>query len=147
MQITINAKVAATVGGTIVAIGAIAGGTIAYNNHKAEQAKKAAELAYANRPIVEESCVMNGYGEVKCDFTNVGKSAGAVCGIIQVNGPGIANSSKFCSGMVQPLSTTKVELTIPEVNELCDNGFESWTEKCDFSFIEDGMGGEATKEA
>ena len=147
MQITLNTKVAAIIGGTIALAAAIAGGTVAYNNHKAAEAKKAAELAYANRPIVEESCVMNGYGEVKCDFTNSGKTAGAICGVIQVNGPGTATSSKFCSGMVQPMSTTKVELTIPEVDELCDNGFESWTEKCGFTFVKDGMNGEATKEA
>lgn len=144
MQITINQKVAAIVGGTIVVVGAVIGGTITYNNHKAAEEKKAAELAYANRPIVEDACLMNGLGEVKCNFTNTGKTAGAVCGVIQVNGPGTVQSSKFCSGTVQPQTTTKVETIIPQVNELCDNGFESWTEKCSFTFVKDGLDGEKT---
>lgn len=144
MKLEITTKVLAIAGGTVVILGGVIGGHHAYNTHKAAEEKKAAELAYANRPIVEEACVMNGLGEVKCDFTNSGKTAGAICGVIQVNGPGIANSSKFCSGMVQPMSTEKVELTIPEVDELCDNGFESWTEKCDFTFVKDGMDGKPT---
>jgi hypothetical protein len=39
---------------------------------------------------------------------------------------------------VQPQSTTKVDFNIPAVNDLCDNGFNPWTDKCSFSFIEDG---------
>jgi len=143
MQITINQKVAAIVGGTVALAVAIGGSTIAYNNHKASEAKKAADLAYANRPIVEQSCTMNGYGEVKCNFTNSGKTAGALCGYISVQGPGTVTSDKFCSGVVQPMSTERVEISIPAVNELCDNGFESWTKKCDFSFIENNTGTEA----
>ena len=81
---------------------------------------------------------MNGLGQGNCTFTNTGKTPGAVCGIIKVAGPGTAESSKFCSGQVQPQSTEKVEFHIPEVDQLCDNGFESWTEKCDFEFIQDG---------
>lgn len=96
------------------------------------------QQAYENRPIITEECVMNGFGQGNCAFTNTGKTAGAVCGVIKVIGPGTAESSKFCSGQVQPMSTEKVDFTIPEVDELCDNGFESWTEKCDFTFVRDG---------
>ncbi len=108
-------------------------------NHDAEVAaaakKEAARIAYENRPQVTEECIMNGFGKGTCSFTNMGKTAGAQCGIIQVQGPGTASSGQFCSGQVAPMSTTKVEFDVPEVNELCDNGFESWTKKCDFSFI------------
>jgi hypothetical protein len=135
MNITLNAKVAAIVGSTIAVAAVITGGTIAYNNQKAAEAKKAAELAYANRPIVDEECTMNGYGKGSCNFTNIGKTAGAKCGHIQVNGPGIATSAVFCSGQVAPMSTTKVDFNIPQVDELCDNGFESWTKKCSFAFL------------
>ncbi len=138
MNITFSTKTAAIAGGSIALVAAIVGGTVAYNNHKAAEAKKAAELAYAQRPIVENACVMNGFGAGSCDFTNVGKTAGAVCGVIQVNGPGTAHSSKFCSGMVQPMTTEKVEFNVTEVGELCDNGFESWTEKCSFTFVQEG---------
>ena len=95
------------------------------------------QRAYENRPIITEECVMNGYGTGSCTFTNTGKTAGAVCGIIQVMGPGTVESGKFCSGQVEPQSTEKVEFHIPQVDKFCDNGFESWTEKCDFTFVRD----------
>ena len=103
---------------------------VVFSNYSKQQ-------AYENRPIITEDCVMNGLGQGNCTFTNTGKTAGAVCGIIKVAGPGTAESSKFCSGQVQPQSTEKVEFHIPEVDQLCDNGFESWTEKCDFTFVRD----------
>jgi hypothetical protein len=140
MNITLNTKLAAIVGGIVAAGVVISGSTIAYNNHKAAEAKKAAEIAaaeaYANRPIIASpDCIMNGYGKGDCKFTNTGKTAGAQCGYIEVKGPGVAKSEQFCSGMVQSFTTNKVEFDIPAVNELCDNGFESWTEKCEFTFI------------
>jgi len=140
MNININTKVLAIAGGSIALIAAISGGTVAYNNHKAAEAKKAAEVAaaeaYANRPIIDyPACVMNGRGEGDCKFTNTGKTAGAQCGHIEVQGPGVAKSEQFCSGSVEPYSTNSVEFNVVEVNELCDNGFESWTKKCDFNFV------------
>jgi hypothetical protein len=147
MQITLNQKVAAIVGGTVVIAVAIGGGIATYNKHKAEEAKKAAELAYANRPIIEQSCLMDGYGSGECSFTNSGKTAGAKCGTINVEGPGVVQSDKFCSGMVQPMSTEKVEFKIPAVDELCDNGFDDWRDKCSFDFYEAAPNGAATTEA
>ena len=147
MQITLNTKVAAIVGGTVAIAAIIGGGTIAYNNHKAAEEKKAEELAYANRPIIAESCTMNGWGVGECNFTNTGKTAGAKCGVINVQGPGVVQSDKFCSGMVEPMSTEKVEFKIPAVDELCDNGFQSWTEKCNFDFFESGLQGGETQGA
>jgi hypothetical protein len=140
MKITLNTKLVAIVGGIVAAGVVIGGSTIAYNNHKAAEAKKAAEIAaaeaYANRPIIGfPDCVMNGRGEGDCKFTNTGKTAGAQCGYIEVKGPGVAKSEQFCSGSVQPYSTNSVEFNVVEVNELCDNGFESWTKKCDFNFV------------
>jgi len=145
MKITLSTKLVAIVGGIIAAGVVIGGGTVAYNNHKAAEAKKAAEIAaaeaYAKRPIIEApACVMNGYGKGDCSFTNTGKTAGAQCGYISVQGPGVVTSDQFCSGSVQPYSTTKVEFDIPAVNDLCDNGFESWTEKCEFTFVPSGGG-------
>ena len=147
MQISINQKVAAIVGGTVVIAVAIGGSIATYNKMQAEKAKKAAELAYANRPIIEASCTMNGYGQGECNFTNSGKTAGAKCGTINVQGPGVVQSDKFCSGMVQPMSTEKVEFKIPAVDELCDNGFDDWRDKCNFDFYESGLNGGDTQGA
>ncbi len=141
MNITLNTKIAAIVGGVIAAGVIIGGGYVAHNNHKVAEAKKAAELAHANRPIIAfPDCIMNGHGKGDCKFTNTGKTAGAQCGYIEVEGPGVVKSEQFCSGMVQSFTTNKVEFDIPPVNELCDNGFESWTEKCEFTFIPSGGG-------
>lgn len=144
MNITLNTKVAAIVGGTIAVAVAIGGGIITYNNHKAAEEKKAAELAYANRPIVEEACTMNGYGQGSCDFTNVGKTQGALCGVIVVHGPGTAQSSKFCSGQVEPMSTRNVEFKIPAVDKLCEDGYKDWRDVCSFEFVRDGFNEENT---
>jgi hypothetical protein len=140
MNITLNTKVVAIVGGIVAAGVAISSGYIAYNSHKAAEAKKAAEIAYANRPIVEAACIMNGYGKGDCKFTNTGKTAGPQCGWIEVQGPGVVRSEQFCSGLVQPYSTNKIEFDIPAVNDLCDNGLEDWTKKCNFSFNPIGTG-------
>jgi hypothetical protein len=121
----------------------------AFNHNQAEKAKADAALAYAHRPIVETACTMNGLGQGKCDFTNTGKTAGAVCGKIVVQGPGKYEGSKFCSGMVAPMSTTKVEFTEPAVKDLCEpkRYDQSWTDVCNFSFVKDGLGGADTQAA
>ena len=141
MQITKNIQIGAAVVGAILLI---SGGAAYKKNQDEVAAKKAAELAYANRPIIEQSCVMNGLGEGECNFTNSGKTEGAKCGTINVQGPGVVQSDKFCSGMVQPMSTEKVEFKIPAVDELCDNGFEDWRDKCSFDFYEAAPNGAAT---
>jgi hypothetical protein len=120
--------------GVVVLVGGVAG-FFAKVQHDENVKKEAARLAYENRAIVEEDCIMNGYGQGNCNFTNIGRTTGALCGVIQVDGPGTVTSSKFCSGPVQPQSTEKVEFNIPQVDELCDNGFEPWTEKCSFTFV------------
>ena len=124
-----------------LAVTSIAGG-IAFKNAKDEAAKiEALRIQYENRAIIATpDCIMNGYGHGNCKFTNTGKSAGSQCGYIEVRGPGVVKSEQFCSGPVQSFSTNKVEFDIPAVNELCDNGFEKWTEKCDFSFVPNGGG-------
>ncbi len=142
MQITKTQQIIAGVIGTALII---SGGVALKKQQDEVAAKKAAELAYANRPIIEASCTMNGYGQGECNFTNSGKTAGAKCGTINVQGPGVVQSDKFCSGMVQPMSTEKVDFKIPAVDELCDNGFEDWRDKCSFDFYESGLqGGETT---
>ena len=147
MTLTQNQKVAIFAGGGVAVIGAFIAAIATVNNIQEQERKKAAELAYANRPIIEASCLMDGYGKGECSFTNSGKTAGAKCGVINVQGPGVVQSDKFCSGMVQPMSTEKVEFKIPAVDELCDNGFEDWRDKCGFDFVEDGLNGGESKEA
>ena len=132
MKITKTQQIIAGVLGTALII---SGGVILKKQNDEAAAKKAAEIAYANRPILDKECVMDGYGKGSCDFTNVGKSAGSMCGKIEVQGPGNVQSNIFCSGQVAPMSTEKVEFNIPAVDELCDNGFEDWGDKCDFTFI------------
>ena len=134
MNITLNTKIVAIVGGIVAAGAAISGGYIAYNNHKVAEAKKAAEIAYANRPIVEDYCIMNGYGKGSCDFTNTGKTAGSMCGVINVRGPGLLYSNHFCSGSVEPQTTNKVEFDIPGVEDLCSKTEKNWGEVCQFHF-------------
>ena len=149
MQININSKVA-TVVGCLVGISAIGTGAVAmFNNNEAEKAKEAAALAYANRPIVENDCVMNGRGAGSCSFTNVGKTEGAVCGRISVYGPGTHVGSKFCSGIVPPMSTVKVEFVEPIVSDMCEpkRYDQSWTDVCNFQFVKDGLGGGDTEAA
>ena len=141
MKLTVLQK---SIVGSLTAAVIIAGGSYIKAQNDEAEAKKAAELAYANRPILDKECVMNGYGKGSCDFTNVGKSTGSMCGKIEVQGPGNVQSNTFCSGQVEPMSTEKVEFNIPAVDELCDNGYESWTKKCDFTFIESGLGGGET---
>ena len=155
MQITVNRKVATLIGATVVAFGGIYGAASIYNYNEAQKAKAEAEaqqaaaaLAYANRPILDKDCTMNGYGAGSCSFTNTGKTAGAMCGRIVVNGPGTHTGSKFCSGMVEPMSTTKVEFSEPAVDKLCDPDYgQSWTDVCSFSFVKDGLGGGDTEAA
>ena len=136
MKITKTAFIA---GAVVLGLIASAGGVNLKLKHDAEVAaaakKEAARIAYENRPQISHECVMNGYGKGECSFTNIGKSAGAECGHIQVEGPGVEESGQFCSGQVAPQTTTKVEFDIPSVDELCDNGMESWTKKCNFGFV------------
>ena len=132
MNLTKTQKI---IGGIATGVVVLGGGLFVKVQQDETAKKEAARLAYENRAIVEENCIMNGYGQGNCSFTNIGRTTGALCGVIQVDGPGTLNSSKFCSGPVQPQSTVKVEFYIPEVDELCDNGFESWTEKCSFGFV------------
>jgi hypothetical protein len=44
-------------------------------------------------------------------------------------------SEVFCSGKVEAASTKKVEFSIPAVQTFCDNGGDSWTKVCEFSFV------------
>ena len=155
MQININSKVA-TVVGCLVGISAIGTGAVAIFNHneaakakaEAEAQQAAAALAYANRPILDKDCTMNGYGAGSCSFTNTGKTAGAMCGRIVVYGPGIHAGGKFCSGMVQPMSTVKVDFSEPAVDKLCDPDYgQKWTDVCSFSFEKEGLEGGETSDA
>ena len=137
MKIT---KITLISGSVVLGLLALAAGVNLKAKQDAEVAaaakKEAARIAYANRPQIDQECVMNGFGKGSCNFTNMGKTAGAKCGFIKVEGPGTASSGKFCSGQVAPMSTTSVEFYVPVVNELCDNGGEPWTDKCSFTFEE-----------
>jgi len=150
MQISINSKVVAITASLIAVSGIIVGGVVIDKNQKKIEAEKQAALAYANRPIIEhDNCVMNGLGQGSCSFTNTGKTKGAICGKIVVHGPGKFEGSKFCSGMVEPMTTNKVEFNEPNVQDLCEpkNFMQSWTEVCEFEFVQDGLGGKTTQDA
>jgi hypothetical protein len=84
------------------------------------------------------NCIMNGYGNGHCAFTNAAdKGTGAKCGKIKVSrrdGAQSVESEVFCSGKVEASSTKKVEFSIPAVNSLCENEGK-WTLACEFDFI------------
>ena len=149
MKLPQTPKIAAIAIGTVGVIVGVAVGGHFKQKHDAEVAEaarqKAAAEAYANRPIISEECVMNGFGEGNCTFTNTGKTTGAKCGGIAVQGPGIVTSELFCSGQVPPMTTNKVEFSIPAVNELCDSSYKPWHEVCGFTFVEKETNGDSTK--
>lgn len=92
---------------------------------------------------ITQECVMNGYGAGSCSFTNTGTKRGAVCGKIVVRSllnNKVYESSKFCSGMVEEKSTTKVEFNIPAVRSACDppeTVVLTWQMLCNFTFLAD----------
>ena len=111
------------------------------DNQAEEERLEAERIEKENMPVIANNCVMNGYGSGSCSFTNTGKTTGAVCGTITVwaKGSTTLNSNKFCSGQVESLSTTQVAFNIPSVNKTCEGNYiagESWTDVCDFNFIE-----------
>ena len=140
MKLPQTPKIAAIAIGTVVVIVGVATGLHFKQKHDAEVAEaarqKAAAEAYANRPIISEECILNGYGKGHCSFTNTGKTTGAKCGSIVVNGPGVVTSDLFCSGQVPSMTTNKVEFSIPAVNDLCDSSYKPWYEVCEFGFVE-----------
>jgi hypothetical protein len=83
------------------------------------------------------SCVMNGYGNGQCTFTNAQDSGtGSKCGKIKVvrrDGSNSVESEVFCSGKVEASSSRKVEFSIPSVNALCEND-GPWNHVCAFEF-------------
>ena len=103
--------------GVVVLVGGVAG-FFAKVQHDENVKKEAARLAYENRAIVEEDCIMNGYGQGNCSFTNIGRTTGALCGVIRVDGPGTVTSSKFCSGprRLQPLARRRSSRTASETS-------------------------------
>lgn len=93
------------------------------------------------KPIIEQECIMNGYGQGHCSFTNIGKSSGSVCGKIVVNHDDgrfkfSMNSSQFCSGPVENNSTNKIDFNIPSVSDSCKaTEYSSWNDICSFQFV------------
>lgn len=85
---------------------------------------------------IDNYCVMNGFGDGSCSFTNVGDSFGSVCGYIIVEQfeNEVASSEVFCSGKVQSSSTVKVDFSIPSVRNSCPRGLED--SLCKFTFQE-----------
>ncbi len=93
-------------------------------------------------PNMEVQCSMNGFGQGECSFTNTGTGAGALCGTVDVGSTAIGKteliqSSKFCSGQVEPSTTKRVEFTVPNVRDHCSDGEKAWNEVCDFVFRSD----------
>lgn len=128
MKLTNSRKITIALIGTLSGVLAIGGAIKLKNAHDQK-------IAFENRPIIDQECVMNGFGQGNCSFTNTGKSSGSACGIIQVYGPVSLSSGTFCSGKVDPQSTVKVEFSIPQVNIACDDGYSKWSDICSFNFI------------
>jgi hypothetical protein len=104
--------------------------------------------------VIEQSSIMNGRGEGTSTFTNVDTKEGNLCGYIIVaqknpsypeNSPeeyigSREMSGTFCSGLIQPKSTVKIEFTIPKVKDIClerrfaKYGWSEWMDACDLYF-------------
>lgn len=98
-------------------------------------------LTGCGKAELNPECVMNGLGSGYCSFTNVGSSAGSVCGIVTVNSTmskeykteGESESSTvICSGEIEPSSTNKVEFFVPNLETLCKYG--KWSDYCNFAW-------------
>lgn len=99
-------------------------------------------LTACGKPVINEECVMNGFGNGTCSFTNTGSSEGSMCGKITVvtkSGSEKAESSNFCSGTITPNSTNQVGFNVPSTNKMCSNS-SGWTEICDFTFTASSTG-------
>ena len=123
----------------VLTLGAIGStGIYAARNVQEREAadRKADEQAkWANRPILNATCRMNGYGDGECDFTNTGKMSGAMCGYIRVDDKedtwtktysGYAVSAKtllrsetLCSGQVPPFTTKTTRFSVNRYLETC----------------------------
>jgi hypothetical protein len=91
-------------------------------------------LTGCGKSEITPSCVMNGYGQGSCSFTNTGDGSGSTCGFIEVSIPSFIriapeehdkwsrSSTVFCSGDVKPSSTNEVGFHIMGVDDLCPNG-------------------------
>ena len=91
----------------------------------------------STNPYIDRNCVMNGFGQGKCSFTNTNGVSGSICGYIKVNrgdSDTVVLSEKFCSGKVEPSSTTTVEFAIPDVRDLCPGGLTE--SSCNFIFVD-----------
>jgi len=82
---------------------------------------------------------MNGHGDGKCIFTNLGNATGSVCGKIVVNDTWIKKteqSNVFCSGEVPPSSSKEMQFFVPNMKNTCgteNTGF-SWSDRCNFDW-------------
>ena len=94
-------------------------------------------LCSCGKADIKETCTMNGFGNGSCQFTNKGTASGTLCGKVVVSGAG--TSADFCSGLVEPQSTTTVTFAIPDVFRSCTPASSSgnWADRCDFGFIPD----------
>lgn len=86
---------------------------------------------------IETSCSMNGLGRGSCQFTNTGTGSGSVCGkIVAQKNFGDRNTSEtweFCSGKVNPSSTSEVKFVMPNMDDVCPHiSSYKWSENCDF---------------
>ena len=72
----------------------------------------------------DQNCRMNGHGEGHCVFSNLGDSAGGICGYVKVfeyGGGSVGRSGVICSGEVQPKTSEKVAFSVLEVAKGCED--------------------------
>lgn len=95
-----------------------------------------AVLTFSRSPDIETSCLLNGNGEGRCEFTNRG-STGSACGFVLVvcYGGDKAYSNTFCSGDIGTDETKTVEYDIPGVRRFFDRHGKDWADECPFDWI------------
>jgi hypothetical protein len=89
---------------------------------------------------IEQSCVMNGFWEGTCTFTNIWDSEWYTCWYIALYSKGEVvektKSATLCSGNMWSHSTKKEDFQIVGVQSSCKSpsGWK-WSDVCDFAFI------------
>lgn len=91
--------------------------------------------AVRGSPEIVDDTVMNGWGHGTATFTNRGRREGSVCGhVLVVCGRGSRESPTFCSGVIGPNESKRVEFTVPEMHRIVPYG-RAWDDDCHHIFL------------
>ncbi|MFW6031304.1 MAG: hypothetical protein ACOC9T_01820 [Myxococcota bacterium] len=92
-------------------------------------------LAFRPQPI-EPDCVMNGFGNGKCTFTNTtSRTSASSCGKILAHctGRGTETSVTLCSGEVEPGDSKAIDFSVPGFDRISPSG--DWRDTCEFGWV------------